>query len=98
MPKKNDDKVGSSEGPITGGGHQTPEQAALVQQGGGGVTDAERNQDWQETAGGKAGRAPVAVGGSSQGQADRMPTGGAARTNGRASNPAVTPGHKHSTS
>jgi hypothetical protein len=39
----------------------------------------------------------VALGGSSQGQADRMPTG-AARTNERASNPAVTPGHKHSTS
>lgn len=98
MPKKNDNVVGSSEGPIAGDGHQTPEQAALVKQGGGGLTDAERNRTWRDTADGDAGRSPVAMGGSSQGQADRMPTGGAARTNQRADNPAVTPGHKHSTS
>lgn len=96
MPKKNDNQVGESVGPAAGGGRQTPEQAAILGGGGGegGKTDAERNVEWVE-AGGAPGRAPVAVGGSSQGQADRMPSGDQ-KTN-RASNPAVTPGVKHST-
>lgn len=98
MPRKPDDIVGQGQGQIVGGGHQTPEQAAIVEQGGGGLTDAERSQTWGENAGAEPGRSPVAVGGSSQGQADRMPTGGASKVNERASNPAVTPGHKHGTS
>lgn len=95
MPKKNDNQVGESDGPAAGGGRQTPEQAAIVGTGSGGKTDAARNAGWDE-AGGAPGRAPVAVGGSSQGQADRMPSGEQAGN--RASNPAVTPGVKHSTS
>jgi hypothetical protein len=95
MPKKPDNKVGESEGPIVGGGRQTPQQAAIVRQSGGGLTDAERSR---MNAAGEPGRAPVALGGSSQGQADRMPSGGASKADARADNPAVTPGHKHKTS
>lgn len=97
MPKKNDNRVGESEGEAVGGGRQTPEQAALLGGGGAGSgkTDAARNAEWTE-AGGAPGRSPVGIGGSSQGQADRMPSGDQ-KTN-RASNPAVTPGTKHSTS
>ena len=104
MPKKPDDIVGQSQGPIVGGGHQTPEQKAITERSGGdqaeeagGLTDAERKALYQES-GGEPGRAPTAVGGSSQGQADRMPAGGASVSNEKASNPAVTPGHKHGTS
>lgn len=70
MPKKNDNIVGRSEGPIVGGGHQTPEQAAIVEQGGGGLTDGERRESWQQ--GGEAGRGAPAIGGSSQGQSDQI--------------------------
>ncbi|MFL5034668.1 MAG: hypothetical protein ACJ8EC_06570 [Microvirga sp.] len=97
MPKKPDDIVGQSQGPIVGGGHQTPEQKAITERSGGGLTDAERNAQSTES-GDEPGRAPTAVGGSSQGQADRMPAGGASVSNETASNPAVTPGHKHKTS
>lgn len=69
MPKKPDDIVGESQGPIVGGGHQTPEQAAIVNQGGGGKTDAERNTQW--SAAGEPGRMPFSVGGSSAGQSDQ---------------------------
>lgn len=55
-------------------GRQTPQQAALTRREGGGeesgLTDAERNAEWA-TAGGEPGRAPVAVGGSSQGKSDQ---------------------------
>ena len=55
-------------------GRQTPQQAALTRREGGGeesgVSDAERNADWSK-AGGEPGRAPVAVGGSSQGRSDQ---------------------------
>jgi hypothetical protein len=95
MPKKPDNKVGESEGPIVQGGHQTAEQAAIVGQGGGGLSDAERSR---MNAGGEAGRSPVALGGSSQGQADRMPSRGASKVDARADNPAATPVHKHKTS
>jgi hypothetical protein len=70
MPKKNDNIVGRSEGPIVGGGHQTPEQAAIVQQGGGGLTDSERRESWSQ--GGEKGRGTPAIGGSSQGHSDQM--------------------------
>jgi len=97
MPKKPDDIVGQSQGPIVNGGHQTPEQRAITERSGGGLTEAERHEMWKD-AGGEPGRPPAALGGSSQGQADRMPAGGASVSNDKASNPAVTPGHKHGTS
>ena len=96
MPKKPDNIVGESEGAIVGGGRQTPEQRKLTEQSGGGLSDAQRSEAWKN-AGGEPGRAPVALGGSSQGQADRMPSE-KAKSGERASNPAVTPGHKHETS
>ena len=71
MPKKNDNIVGESEGPILNGGHQTPQQAAIVQQGGGGKTDADRRQDWNGDDP-QAGRMTPAVGGSSNGHSDQM--------------------------
>jgi hypothetical protein len=70
MPKKNDNIVGRSEGPIVGGGHQTPDQAALVQQGSGGKTDAERSRE--HSSEGSGGRKDPAIGGSSQGQSDQQ--------------------------
>jgi hypothetical protein len=76
MPKKNDNIVGRPEGPIVGGGHQTPEQAALVRQGAGGKTDAERSRD-QRSSAGTGGRMAPAVGGSSQGRSDQQAAGGA---------------------
>ncbi len=104
MPKKPDDIVGQSQGPIVGGGHQTPEQKTMTERSGGheaeeagGLTDAERTKMYQQ-AGGEPGRSPSAHGGSSQGQADRMPTGGALVSNETASNPAVSPGNRHGTS
>ena len=104
MPKKPDDSVGRSQGAVAGGGRQTPEQRAITERSGGsdaeeagGLTDAERKALYQE-AGGAPGRAPVSLGGSSQGQSDRMPAGGASVSNEKASNPAATPGHKHGTS
>ena len=104
MPKKPDDVVGQSQGPIVGGGRQTPEQKAITERShagqgeeAGGLTDAERKELYRQ-AGGEPGRPPTAVGGSSQGQADRMPAGGASVSNEKADNPAVTPGHRHETS
>ena len=104
MPKKPDDIVGQSQGPIVGGGHQTAEQRAITERSGGpeadeagGLTDAERAEMFKE-AGGEPGRPPTALGGSSQGQSDRMPTGGASVSNEKASNPSATPGHRHGTS
>jgi hypothetical protein len=70
MPKKNDNIVGQPEGPIVGGGHQTAEQAAIVQQGGGGRTDRDRGADWPSSEG-PEGRMVPAIGGSSQGQSDQ---------------------------
>jgi hypothetical protein len=68
--RKPDDDVGSQGAPAVGGGRQTPGQEAARDQGAGGVTDAERNQNWNE-AGGQKGRNPAPVGGSSNGQSDR---------------------------
>jgi hypothetical protein len=104
MPKKPDDRVGQSDRPPVGGGRQTPEQKAITERSGaggpeeaGGLTDAERKRLYAQ-AGGEPGPAPVSVGGSSQGQSDRMPAGGASVSNETASNPAASPGHKHETS
>ena len=71
MPKKNDNIVGRSEGPIVAGGHQTPEQAAIVQQGEGGKSDAERNAGWTGEGSRKNPPDP-AIGGSSGGHSDQI--------------------------
>ncbi len=98
MPKKPDNVVGDVQKSAVDSGRQTPEQAAIVAPGEGGLSDEERARLWAEDADGSPGRPPVALGGSSQGQADRMPTGGASKVNEPASNPAVTPGNRHETS
>jgi hypothetical protein len=69
MPKKNDNIVGQSEGPIVGGGHQTQEQAAIVQQEGRGLSDAERSERWSEDG---PGRMTPSPGGSSEGHSDQI--------------------------
>ncbi|HEY8382275.1 MAG TPA: hypothetical protein VIL09_09010 [Microvirga sp.] len=73
MPKKNDNIVGQSEGPIVNGGHQTPEQAAIVAQAGSGLTDAERGD---MNPPGEPGRTPPAIGGSSGGHSDQIASRG----------------------
>jgi hypothetical protein len=77
MPKKNDNIVGRSEGPIVGGGHQTAEQAAIVGQDGGGRSDAERREEWSANPD-PAGKMTPAIGGSSQGQSDQQAARGPA--------------------
>lgn len=84
----NEHQYGGASGPAAetpDGGRQTPQQAAITEQGGAGKTDAGRNAEWGSAAGepnvgGEPGRSPVAVGGSSQGQSDqndgRGPDGG----------------------
>src|SRR3954468_476144 len=101
MPKKPDDRVGRSEGPAAGGGRQTPQQRAITERSGpggaeeaGGLSDAERNAPHRQ-AGDQPGPAPVSLGGSSQGQSDRMPAGGASVVNEKATNPAASPGGSH---
>ncbi|CAA2100170.1 hypothetical protein MBUL_00536 [Methylobacterium bullatum] len=64
------DEVGSQGKPAVGGGHQTSEQARITGIDAGGLTDADRNADWEEGAD-KAGRNSTPVGGSSDGQSDR---------------------------
>lgn len=78
----NEHQYGGASGPAAetlDGGRQTPQQAAITEQGGAGKTDAGRNAEWERAAG-EPGRSPVAVGGSSQGQSDqndgRGPDGG----------------------
>ena len=74
MPKKNDNIVGRAEGPPVGGGHQTPEQAAIVRQEGGGRSDSERSAEAAERS-----QVPgnPAIGGSSNGHSDQMGSRGA---------------------
>ncbi len=74
MPKKNDNIVGRSEGPIVGGGHQTSQQADIVKQEGGGLSDAERRR----MDGGQQGKGDPAIGGSSGGHSDQMAARGPA--------------------
>ena len=95
MPKKPDDQVGESSGPEVDTGRQSDEQARLTRQEGGGLSDTQRRENWSKA--GEPGRPPVALGGSSQGQSDRMPTGHASVSNAPADNPAATPGHRHTT-
>ncbi len=81
--RKPDDTVGSRGPHPAGGGHQTPEQAAITaqgsekgsEQGSGGRSDADRHGEWREN-GGAAGRTPPALGGSSGGHSDRKASAG----------------------
>jgi hypothetical protein len=75
MPKKNDNIVGRSTGPAVNGGHQTPEQADIVKQEGGGTTDAERHSRME---GGPRTKGDPAVGGSSGGHSDQIASRGPA--------------------
>lgn len=76
--RKPDEAVGSRGPHPAGGGHQTPEQAAITGQGSAGRSDAERRGEWGGGADGKAesGRAPPALGGSSGGHSDRKAAAG----------------------
>lgn len=97
--KKPDDKVG--EGRKLDSFRQTPEQDAARAHGGedvpGALPEPKSPEDWaaRGASGGTPGRPPVALGGNSQGQGDRMPAGGATESNSRATNPATEPGHRH---
>ena len=73
MPKKNDNRVGSSDGPAVNGGHQTAEQARIVRQEGGGRTDSERAEARGDRS---AARKNPALGGSSGGHSDQMASRG----------------------
>ncbi|MER2266759.1 hypothetical protein [Methylobacterium oxalidis] len=75
VTRKPDADVGSRGGPAAGGGHQTPEQAAITGAGSGGRSDAERGRDWS-AAGGEPGRAPPTPGGSSAGYSDQQASRG----------------------
>ncbi|TGD99013.1 hypothetical protein [Methylobacterium nonmethylotrophicum] len=76
MTRKPDDVVGSRGEPAAGGGHQTPEQAAITRQGSGGRDEAERTREWSSA--GTPGRPPVSVGGSSGGHSDQVAAQGPA--------------------
>ena len=75
MPKKNDNRVGSSDGPAVNGGRQTAQQAEITKQEGGGRSDAERAS---ARAGKSAARQNPALGGSSGGHSDQLASRGAA--------------------
>jgi hypothetical protein len=68
MPKKNDNRVGESDGPAFNGGRQTAQQADIVKQEGGGLTDQERRRSLE----GQSRRSDPAVGGSSNGHSDQL--------------------------
>jgi len=71
MPKKSDDRIGESDGPAFNGGRQTGQQAEIVKQEGGGLTDRERRGSLE----GQSRRSDPAVGGSSNGHSDQLPAG-----------------------
>lgn len=83
--RKPDEAVGSRGPSPAGGGHQTPQQAAITEQGSGGRSDDERTGEWakgraRDEARGKdaaeEGRTPPALGGSSGGHSDRKASAG----------------------
>ena len=80
-------------------GRQTAEQKAVLGGGGeeGGRPEPKGAGDWAERGaeGGEPGRPPVAIGGNSAGQGDRMPAGGATVSNEPATNPKTKPGNRH---
>lgn len=96
--KKPDDKVG--DGRKLDDFKQSDAQKAAL--GGGGEDGAGREEpksagDWavRGAAGGEPGRPPMAIGGNSQGQGDRMPAGGGTVSNAPASNPKTKAGETH---
>lgn len=95
--KKPDDEVGTGE--KQDGFSQTPAQKAALAQGGeeAGRPEPKSPEDWaaRGASGGEPGRPPVALGGNSQGQGDRMPAGGASGANAPATNPKTRPGERH---
>lgn len=95
--KKPDDEVGR--GRKLDSGRQTPEQRAVLGGGGedGGMPEPKSPEDWaaRGAEGGEPGRPPVALGGNSAGQGDRMPAGGGTVANAPASNPKIRPGQGH---
>lgn len=98
MPtRKPDDEVGQPK--AVDDGRQTAAQKAVLGGGGedGGTPEPKSAADWRArgASGGEPGRAPVAVGGNSAGQGDRMPAGGATVSNAAATNPKTRPGHRH---
>ncbi|MGA4552159.1 hypothetical protein [Methylorubrum aminovorans] len=76
--RKPDEAVGSPGPHPVGGGHQTPEQAAITGQGSDGRSDAERRGEWGGGSQGSdaEGRTPPALGGSSGGHSDRKASAG----------------------
>jgi hypothetical protein len=73
--RKPEDAVGSRGPGPAGGGHQTPQQAAITGQGSGGRSDEERTGEWAKGSG-EEGRTPPAIGGSSGGHSDRKASAG----------------------
>jgi hypothetical protein len=73
MPKKNDNRVGSSDGPAVNGGRQTAQQAEITKQESGGRTDTARAS---ATGGKSAGRGNPVLGGSSGGHSDQVASRG----------------------
>ncbi len=73
VTRKPDDKVGSKGSPAAGGGHQTADQAAITDMGGGGKDDSARHENWGQ---GDAGASPPAIGGSSGGHSDQKASRG----------------------
>lgn len=94
--KKPDDKVGQGDDSQGAGAVQTPEQKAILGGGGetGGRVEPKSAEDWaaRGASGGEPGRPPVAVGGNSQGQGDRMPAGPSGEP---ATNQKTQPGNPH---
>lgn len=75
VTRKPDDAVGSAGSAPAGGGHQTPEQAAITGMGSGGKDEQARRQDMRGSA---AGSSPPALGGSSGGHSDQKASQGPA--------------------
>ena len=90
-----DDVVGQKR--ATDDGRQTAQQRAILGGGGeeGGATESKEGWGKPGAGGGEPGRAPVAIGGNSQGQGDRMPSGGGTVADGPATNPKTQPGNRH---
>ena len=76
VTRKPDDAVGSRGEPPAGGGHQTADQAAITDMGGGAPPQPEPREGWGAT--GEPGRSPPAVGGSSGGHSDQKASRGPA--------------------
>ncbi|MCJ2065013.1 hypothetical protein MKK63_20200 [Methylobacterium sp. J-088] len=74
VTRKPDDAVGSRGDPPAGGGHQTAEQAAITNMGGGEKPQPEPGEGWRDT--GEPGRSPPAIGGSSGGHSDQKASRG----------------------